>query len=1112
MQALMPIENNGKKLQPGFRLKRLEMLNWGTFNGQVQRMQPDCRWTMLVGVNGTGKSTAADALRTLLVPPARSTYNDASIDHKLKHSRRDRTKRTYIRGAYGAASQEDSATALTQYLRPEGVQSILLAVFTNEFTGSEATLAQILWDQNDKTDQIYMVAKSDKTIHGHLTDLGTSREMPKSLRRRGFETYNSFAGYEESFRRLIGIPGASALEVFNQAIGVKEVTDLNRFVRLHMLEPSNMVTFIETQIKPHYTQLNACWEAIKKAENQLIVLKPLAQNYRKMTAAQKVKEGFEDLKNLLSGYYAQKHLELRFAFHEELEELINRQQVERDALAVEQTTDQDKKSSITIAIGNDETGRRLKDIERDINDAVRSRDVKMRVSGDLKRHLAVLPYPPTLETQEQFDAMRKKLLTDRSPMESNLETLEQKQLEHGVAKRQAEDNRERIAKEVESVRNNKVLIPENLVRIRSLICQKSGIPQADLPFAGELMEVKPEFKDWTGAIERLLHNFGTSLLVPEKCYFAVAKYINHHHLGTRLVFFRVPTAKPAIRTDFLTDPKRVPFRLVFDEEKPLTEWVKAEVARRFAHTCCDDIQALNQVDFGITREGLIRDGNRHVKDDRSTINDRSHYVLGWNTQGKLAALAEEFEAIGKKVTDLGQKLSNVGGQIKTLQAKLTATREALAVENFDDINFQPELKTLEQLHHEQDRLKKSSNKIQELEKQLAETQDRIVKRGKKLEKMGEDIGGLKKQLAENMSRVNKLKAVLQGVTLDMAAIQGQVEKFQEADNLTIENVEDVEDAVDKKIQRKIYEQGTIINNLQTAVAVAMKDFLMTYPDETADLKADITYGEEFCKLQERVEGEQLPVYKERFFSLLNTNLIMDIAALNTKLSEQEGDIRKRIEAVNLSLRKIKFSPETYVQITMSPTKTDEFNRFKTDLKKCLSHGILPAPEDQERIYTNIRELISRFDKEPEWTNRVTDVRNWLEYGVRELYAADNTEAEYYSASSGKSGGQKSLLAFTILASAITAQYGLNGDKDDIHRFRLVVVDEAFGKTDEENSQRALELFKELGLQLVVINPFDAKSRIVEDYVDSYHLVTKQDEVSSLRRASRAEYESVREVN
>jgi uncharacterized protein YPO0396 len=105
-----------------------------------------------------------------------------------------------------------------------------------------------------------------------------------------------------------------------------------------------------------------------------------------------------------------------------------------------------------------------------------------------------------------------------------------------------------------------------------------------------------------------------------------------------------------------------------------------------------------------------------------------------------------------------------------------------------------------------------------------------------------------------------------------------------------------------------------------------------------------------------------------------------------------------------------------------------------------------------------------------------------------------------------------LLAFTILASAITAQYGLCGGKDDVNRFRLVVVDEAFGKTDEENSQRALDLFKELGLQLVVINPFDAKSCIVENYVHSYHLVTMQDDVSSLRRASRAEYEAARESN
>jgi uncharacterized protein YPO0396 len=1105
------MEINGRIALPGFRLKRLEMLNWGTFNGVVQRMTPDCRWSMLVGVNGTGKSTAADGLRTLLVPPAKVTYNDASIDHKLKHTRRDRTKKTYIRGAYGAASQEDSATAITQFLRPEGVQSILLAVFTNESMQIEATLAQILWEQNDKADQIYMVARSDKNIRDHMTNLGTSREMTKALKKRGFETYPSFAGYEEAFRRLIGIPGSGALEVFNQAIGVKEVTDLNQFIRKHMLESANMMGFINDQIKPHYVQLNACWEAIKRAEAQLLILKPLADNYRKMTAAQEIKERLDTLHGQLPVYYGQHHLELRVANHENIELEIHEQVGARDALAAEQATDQATKESIAIAINNDETGRRLQDIERGMKDATRDRDIKMAILDGLKRQLVILQQPAAIENKAQFDALRRKLLTDRGPMESNLDTLLQKQLELGVTKRRSEEDRERISREAESVRQNKVLIPENLVRIRSLISQKTGIPEVDLPFAGEVMEVRPEHKEWTGAIERLLRNFGTSLLVPERFYFEAAKYINHHHLGTMLVFHRVPTANPTYRTEVLNDPKRVPARLQFDESKPLADWVKSEVVRRFDHVCCNDIQALNQVEFGITREGLLRNGSRHVKDDRSAINERSKYVLGWNTQGKLAALMEEFEAINKLVRGSEEKLTHVGGQIKTLNAKLGAIKDALAIDEYNSIDFRQEQQTLEQLHTEQQRLKKSSDKIQELEKQLAETEKRIEARKESLRELEQQIGRLRERLQENQNKVNKLRDLVRDSTVNRDDVKAQVEKLQDA-RLTLDNIEDIEDQVDRKVQRKAYDQGSIINSLQNILLLAMKDFLVAYPDETADLKTDIHFGPEFCKLQEIVEQEQLPTHKQRFFSLLNTNLILDIAALKAKLDDAEMVVRNRIEAVNMSLKRIKFSKDTYVQITASPAKSDEVRTFRAELQKCTAHGIAPTAETQERSFNQIRELISNFEAQPEWASRVTDVRNWLEYGVRESYVADNTEAEYYSASSGKSGGQKSLLAFTILASAITSQYGLSGNSDDINRFRLVVVDEAFGKTDEENSQRALDLFKELGLQLVVINPFDAKSRIVENYVDSYHLVSVQDEVSSLRRASRAEYEDAREKN
>ena len=45
----------------------------------------------------------------------------------------------------------------------------------------------------------------------------------------------------------------------------------------------------------------------------------------------------------------------------------------------------------------------------------------------------------------------------------------------------------------------------------------------------------------------------------------------------------------------------------------------------------------------------------------------------------------------------------------------------------------------------------------------------------------------------------------------------------------------------------------------------------------------------------------------------------------------------------------------------------------------------------------------------------------------------------------------------------------------------MVIDEAFSKSDDKNSQYALELFKRLGLQLMVVTPSD-KIHVIEPYV------------------------------
>ncbi len=62
----------------GFRLQRLEVLNWGTFDRRVWRYELDGRNGLLTGDIGSGKSTLVDAVTTLLVPAQRIAYNKAA--------------------------------------------------------------------------------------------------------------------------------------------------------------------------------------------------------------------------------------------------------------------------------------------------------------------------------------------------------------------------------------------------------------------------------------------------------------------------------------------------------------------------------------------------------------------------------------------------------------------------------------------------------------------------------------------------------------------------------------------------------------------------------------------------------------------------------------------------------------------------------------------------------------------------------------------------------------------------------------------------------------------------------------------------------------------------
>lgn len=1093
----------------GFRLKRLELFNWGTFHKKVAVLEPNCGWTLVVGENGSGKSTAVDALRTLLVPTRLLNFNDASGDQK----KRDRTRKSYIRGAWATSSQEDSATAKTEYLRDPGEQSILLAVFANEANGIEVTLAQILWIANDNIQEIYAVARGGKTIREHLAELGQHHEIRKSLRSRGFEAFERFPAYEECFRSRLGIPGRGALEVFNQAIGVKEIADIDSFVRKHMLEPSEAFDFIDDHLKPHYKHLDACYQAIQKAKDQIAKLDPIVDCHRRIEEAQTRKQELEVLNEVRPLYYARRHLSLREVEAEQLTLEHEQLNAQEQTLTAAQKADSEQEVAIRVELNTDKVGLRIAAIEREMTESLSSKQAKERKIEILRTAIATMGKPLPFDTAADFAAMREQVNVNRGLFQGNQNSAHQKLVDAEVEQREQKLLRGKVSGDLESLRKHQVLIPREFVAIRQALCQATGIAPSEIPYAGELIEVKTEFHDWTGAIERLLHAFGISLVVPERHSLAVTRFINRQHLGLRFQFYCIPAVASVPRPHVLTNDDHVPARLNF-REHPVTSWVKAEISRRFTHACCADEERLHEVDYGITREGLIRNGpTQRIKDDRHAVNDIKNYVLGWSIEAKIRALEKAYQEAEKAVGDAERKGQAATAQLADLERRLRAAEDVLSLERFADIDHTHERETIVRLQLERDQLEASSDRRKTLNAQLKDLKSRIEARGTELSKTQQRIGGVEETQRTNADARRQLEAVLEPHSdVDLEVHAATLRELQETATVTLDNVAEVAAAVGRKIQSRLNQQTHIETRASQEMLPRMAEFLRDYPEETADKKAEPAYAREFAALRQRLETDDLPRHQQEFEKFLSVNLIQDMALFHSKLDEHRKEIEGRLDEVNRALKTIAFDAGTHVQVVWrNKSVTDETSAFRAELKACIARGLNPSPEDRIQIFNRIRELIARFEKDVDWARRVTDARNWLEFGVREQANSDGREVNYYTASSGKSGGQKTRLAFTILASAITAQYGLVEAEGAQNTFRFVIIDEAFARTDEEKSERALELFKSLDLQLLVVSPFDAKSRIVEDYVDTFHLtLNPQGHSSHVHLASRQEYDAAYE--
>jgi uncharacterized protein YPO0396 len=1098
-------EDGAQGTRAGFRLHRLEVYNWGTFHGRVWSLDANGDNALLTGDIGSGKSTLVDAITTLLVPAHRIVFNKAAGADKS-----ERNLRSYVLGHFKSARENESSTAKAVSLRDQNSYSVILARFENAGFAQQVTLAQVFWMKGETQPvRFFVVADGPLSITPDFSGFGKDiQDLKKRLRRMdSVEVHDSFTHYAAAFRRRFGIANEQALELFNQTVSMKSVGDLTDFVRQHMLEPFAVEPLIQRLIT-HFDDLRRAHEAVLTAKAQIGRLTPLVEDCRKHSETAAEIARLRECREALESFFAQAKSGLLARRLENLEienARFTARGMDLDAVRRELQT---KRDGLKRAIA-DNGGDRLERLRDQIAESKKTRDDRLKKS---ERYDAIARAVglPTAEDGDVFIVNRAGADILRRESESRQAEAQNRQSEAGFELRRQKEKHDELQAELASLRGRRSNIPGQVQSLRVELCKSIGIPESALPFAGELMQVRENEKDWEGAIERVMRGFGLSLLVADRHYAQVAEWVDRTHLRNRLVYFRVREAK-SVRESLLRGS--LIHKIALKTDSPFYNWLDSEVARRFDYVCCESLEDFRRESRAITRSGQIKQaGERHEKDDRHRIEDRSQYVLGWSNEAKIAALESQARELQSRMGDLAEQITRCEAEAKGLKDRLLKLQELLFFENYQDFDWKPLAVAIEQLEREKRDLEAASDVLRTLEAQLAEAEAGITKTQADLD----EVNG---RLGENRNKQAAAREAFRECTekLDTTPDAVKSEIFPMVDIfraealgdsvLTVESCEHKQKSLRDLIQARIDAEDKRSDRIKDRIIAAMASFAKDYPAETREIDAHLESAPEFESMLARLQSDDLPRFEETFKQLLNENTIREIAQFQSQLERERRSIKDRIEQINGSLRGIDYNAGTYIRLEASNTDDTQVRDFQQDLKACTEGAFTGSDEDaySDAKFLQVKRIIERFrgregsaDADRRWMEKVTDVRNWFEFSASERWQENDGEHEHYSDSGGKSGGQKEKLAYTILAASLAYQFGIEAGTGPSRTFRFVVIDEAFGRGSDESAKYGLELFKRLGLQLLIVTPLQ-KIHIIEPYVAAVGFVYNEAGKSSFLR-------------
>jgi len=1092
--GLIPAASRGQQ----WLAEDLQLINWGGYDG-AHRVRFSPTATLLCGGSGSGKSTLMDAYVALMMPHT-TPFNGASNGAVVGRPRgqEQRNILSYGRGKIDESRTDDGTKV--RVLRGDGADTWTAVSMTwVDHDGSRFTAVRA-WYLPAGARVLEDTVRVRATVHGAF-DLGAlegaaaERLTDASVRAAGLETVATDREFSARLHAVLGIgaagAGSKAMSLLARIQAGQQITTVDDlYKRMVLEEPESIAT--ADAVVAHFDELESTRVRMLVAQQQVRTLRPIRDIRARIDEAVDRLAVIEDVGRFAAAdsiaalWRAERRLDLLRRVEAELgarAHAAERALREQHALADAAELERDGLADLLRAAGGD----RLETAQRELRALDRRQIEVQRDRARLDAALDALG--ATVTTRAQFAEVvdrARRALDDRDAKATAREAYAAAAgTRTAVRADLARVERERAAAEA-----HRDSIPARLHESRAMLARAAGLASEDLPFVGELVEVRTEFEPWREAFNLALGGFARTLLIDAADLPAFRAAIDTVRTPERLHYEGVHTDLPRVAE---LDPRTLPGRLEF-ADGPFAGWLQDRLDRHYGFVCVDQAGELDEHRMALTIAGQTATGGRGAHGGHGRSN-----LLGFSNRSRLAELDERLDALRAELAAAEAAVEVAAAELDGIDARRAASEKVL------DLTW--EQVDLDTIAAERARWAGIIDEITAGNPKIAGLQEQIATAKRTVARLREAVGSARSEhdrLTRSWAAITDEVDAAQ-LTIDAAETAGRALTAEQAAYLDARLLHSAADdqatadlelarfdaAVDSAAKQLADDQRAAIETVaeqRVLLTRTLEAFLERWPNP--NLLADPEHSfADFERILVDLETSGLHELETEWRDSLLTLSGNDLTNLDSTLSRSLREIEDRIEPINVILQDLAFYDDgSRLQITPRQSQSETRRRFRRELRDVRALIDAAATDaDREQVYHRMSRLIARIRRSaPEFADLV-DVRNHVRVSAERVDATTRRHIALYDHIGEKSGGESQELIAFIVGAALRYQLGDAGAPRP--RYAPVFLDEALIKADAHFTKRAIGAWRGLGFQLVIGAPNDKYSAI-EPHVDVEYDILK----------------------